>query len=344
MLLEGRRLSIRLARAQSAAPLLEVSGRLDHTGAVPHDVISVVADGFRLPQFNLPGIPLALAAGSGASRLRFELRGDSIAARSARLVVTLQNGPDAVRLVQQGRVLDRVGYGALNDPGFYEGRPALDDPDASLARIPDGRDSDDNAADFQAARPSPGRRNAPQREWRVSLAEPDWIHLWPGRRLSVTAQVHNSGLETLEAGAWQARAELFPLPQWTRDTLPQQKLADFVFTLLRRMVSPAGSKWEGELLLREIAHPTEACQELVHDYIRPNFEALGRILEELMPDATPEKRHLVGFSIVGQCLHYRVTAPVTRMLVSEGEFSRYQPEKLAEHITEFTLRGIGATQ
>jgi uncharacterized protein (TIGR03545 family) len=78
----GRPATFRLTRAaaQSAAPLLEVSGRLDHTGAVPHDVISVVADGVRLPQFSLPGIPLALAAGSGASRLRFELRGDSIAA------------------------------------------------------------------------------------------------------------------------------------------------------------------------------------------------------------------------------------------------------------------------
>jgi AcrR family transcriptional regulator len=142
--------------------------------------------------------------------------------------------------------------------------------------------------------------------------------------------------------AHKNRAELFPLPEWKVGTPPQKKLADFVLTLLRRMISPAGSKWEGQLLLREIAHPTEACQELVRDYIRPNFEALGSILEELMPGATPEKRHLVGFSIVGQCLHYRVTAPVTRMLVSEGEFSRYQPEQLAEHITEFTLRGIGA--
>ena len=142
--------------------------------------------------------------------------------------------------------------------------------------------------------------------------------------------------------AHKNRADLFPLPQWAPGTPPAQKLREFVLTMLRRMISPEGSKWEGELLLREIAHPTEACQELVRDYIRPNFEALGCILEELMPDATPEKRHLVGFSIVGQCLHYRVTAPVTRMLVSEGEFSGYQPEKLAAHIAEFTLRGIGA--
>jgi TetR/AcrR family transcriptional regulator, regulator of cefoperazone and chloramphenicol sensitivity len=138
------------------------------------------------------------------------------------------------------------------------------------------------------------------------------------------------------------RAQLFPLPNWAPHTPPQKKLADFVLTLLRRMISPSGSKWEGELMIREIASPTEACQELVHDYIRPHFEALGTIIAELMPDAPPEKRHLVAFSVVGQCLHYRVTAPVTRMLVSDREFARYGPELLAKHITDLTLHGIGA--
>jgi TetR/AcrR family transcriptional regulator, regulator of cefoperazone and chloramphenicol sensitivity len=138
------------------------------------------------------------------------------------------------------------------------------------------------------------------------------------------------------------RASMFPLPKWAAGTPPQKKLADFILTLLQRMISPQGSKWEGELMIREIATPTEACQELVRDYIRPHFEVLGSILAELMPDATTEKRHLVGFSVVGQCLHYRVTAPVTRLLVSDEEFEHYRPEMLAEHIAELTLRGIGA--
>jgi TetR/AcrR family transcriptional regulator, regulator of cefoperazone and chloramphenicol sensitivity len=138
------------------------------------------------------------------------------------------------------------------------------------------------------------------------------------------------------------RAQMFPLPDWHAGTPPQQKLADFVLTMLRRMLSPGGAKWEGELMIREISRPTDACQELVKDYIRPQFERLGTILAELMPDAPDSKRHLVAFSIVGQCLHYRVTAPVTQMLISDEEFHRLQPELLAEHITNLTLRGIGA--
>ena len=39
-------------------------------------------------------------------------------------------------------------------------------------------------------------------------------------------------------------------------------------------------------MLREVAHPTEACQELVRDFIRPQFAMLVGILGELMPDGS----------------------------------------------------------
>jgi uncharacterized protein (TIGR03545 family) len=78
----GRPATFRLTRsaAQSTAPLLDVSGTLDHTTAVPHDVVRLLADGVELPRLDLPGIPLTLVAGGAESRLRFELHGDSIAA------------------------------------------------------------------------------------------------------------------------------------------------------------------------------------------------------------------------------------------------------------------------
>ncbi|MEZ4651772.1 MAG: lamin tail domain-containing protein [Candidatus Eisenbacteria bacterium] len=83
---------------------------------------------------------------------------------SARL--GLQNGPDALRLVRDGFVLDLVGWGEPLPPGLREFDPA----DAvsggeSLSRV-DGVDTDDNAADFSARAPSPGRANFP----RVDLA------------------------------------------------------------------------------------------------------------------------------------------------------------------------------
>jgi hypothetical protein len=73
----------------------------------------------------------------------------------------LQNGPDACRLLRDGAVVDLVGWGEHVHGEYAEGEPApLVAAGASLGRIPDGADSDDNAADWQAlAEPGPGARN-----------------------------------------------------------------------------------------------------------------------------------------------------------------------------------------
>ncbi|UCE03946.1 MAG: lamin tail domain-containing protein [Candidatus Latescibacterota bacterium] len=137
--------------------------------------------------------------------------GDSVAARHATLQGSLQNGPDAVRLWDGTAPLDLVGYGALTQPQLYEGRPAADVTGTSLARVPDGHDSNDNAADLRSALPTPGRRNVARRAWRLALVPPDPTRVWPQRRVHVQARVHNSGIEALEAGAWQPHAELVRL-------------------------------------------------------------------------------------------------------------------------------------
>ncbi len=83
----------------------------------------------------------------------------------------LQNGPDAVRLVAGGHVVDLLGYGALGDAQYFEGAPAPDaESGTSLARHPDGADSDDNESDFSAAAPSPGRFNTSRHDVALRLA------------------------------------------------------------------------------------------------------------------------------------------------------------------------------
>lgn len=90
----------------------------------------------------------------------------------APVALSLQNGPDAIRIVAaDGTVLDVVGYGGLDDPAHSETRGVA--PVAagmSIARVPDGNDTDDNAADFVAAAPSPGRFNVPRRDVALALA------------------------------------------------------------------------------------------------------------------------------------------------------------------------------
>ena len=81
--------------------------------------------------------------------------------------IDYQNGPDNVVLVYidgtDTVVLDALGYGSTDTTTWVfvgEGTPAPDvSSGLSLQRIPDGSDTDDNAADFQALPPTPGIEN-----------------------------------------------------------------------------------------------------------------------------------------------------------------------------------------
>jgi len=113
----------------------------------------------------------------------------------------LQNGPDAIRLVRDGLVLDVVGYGALTDSLMMEGNPARLITGFSVARRPDGQDTGDNGQDFVPASPTPGRANF--HPYDLALAdfrlEPPSLDR-PGGRLTVTAALVNVGTEDLAAG------------------------------------------------------------------------------------------------------------------------------------------------
>lgn len=131
---------------------------------------------------------------------------------------------------------------------------------------------------------------------------------------------------------------------WTDGTGPEEKLADFIRHMMQMMLADDRPSWHLELIMREMARPTEACVELVRSFIGPMFELLLTILGELLPpDTSLFDRHLYGFSIVGQCLLYRYHRPVGRLLVGEEEYATcFDSDRIAEHITRFSLAGVKA--
>jgi hypothetical protein len=114
--------------------------------------------------------------------------------------VDLENGPDAVRLVAPDGATDVLGYGALTYAEYFEGRPAADVPGgSSLARLPDGVDTDDDAADFVAiSPPTPGAPNRPEKDVAVSRASAS-ERVEPGEPVRVHAVLVNRGLFGIEA-------------------------------------------------------------------------------------------------------------------------------------------------
>lgn len=135
-----------------------------------------------------------------------------------------------------------------------------------------------------------------------------------------------------------------PLPAWSVNTPPAEKLRIFVTTLVRRIVGTDGAPWQLRLLIREIMEPTKACEELVQEAFRPDFQLLLGILNDLTDNTLPPHRlQQLGFSLIGQIVYYRVHDKIVGMLVDQDQLDKhYQPDQLADHISDVILAAVGA--
>ncbi|MDA1050191.1 MAG: CerR family C-terminal domain-containing protein [Planctomycetota bacterium] len=150
-------------------------------------------------------------------------------------------------------------------------------------------------------------------------------------------------LETVKQAHRRLSAQ-FPLPPWPEETLPTIKLNGFVRAMLARMIGGKATPWEQQLMLREVLHPTRACRELVEQYFRPQLELLLSIIDELLPDDTPaHQQRQVAFSIIGQCLFYRIAGDIVEMMAAKDDQNHFSIDQLAEHITGFSLAAISGT-
>jgi len=129
---------------------------------------------------------------------------------------------------------------------------------------------------------------------------------------------------------------------WPPEMPPVERLREFIQTMLERKLNTNKPVWHLEIMLREMAHPTEACAAVVEDYVRPMADGLRAILADLMGEEFPlEQVNLIGFSIVGQVLFYYVHQPMIRLLIGDAEYDKLNVKMLAEHITRFSLAGMG---
>ena len=102
-----------------------------------------------------------------------------------------------------------------------------------------------------------------------------------------------------------------------------------------------GNSWHHALMLRELVRPTAASATLVREVIRPKFERLLGILRRIHPGADERRLHATAFSIVGQCLHYRVARPIAERLIGAEGLAALDLDYLTDHITDFSLAALG---
>lgn len=122
---------------------------------------------------------------------------------------------------------------------------------------------------------------------------------------------------------------------------PAEALREYIAMFLRNVVALKSPTWHQTLMLREMVNPTRASEALVRDAIRPRFEMLTSILRRLYPEGDDRRIQALGFSVVGQCLHYKLTRSISERLVGTEGFERLDLDYLTDHITRFTLAALG---
>lgn len=121
----------------------------------------------------------------------------------------------------------------------------------------------------------------------------------------------------------------------------EDRLCAYIRSFLLRIFDDGRPAWHGKLMAREIVDPTGALDVLVEQAFRPQFERLRTIVRDLLGhDADEEQvRHCAG-SIIGQCLFYHYGRVVFTRLNPEQRYAREDVERLAGHITRFSLAAL----
>lgn len=124
---------------------------------------------------------------------------------------------------------------------------------------------------------------------------------------------------------------------------PKEQLHAYISGLIQRILNPSRPGWHGKLLARELTSPSRLLNVLVETFIRPHRDTLHKIIQSAAGGRLPETEvSLAGASVIGQCLYYRNCRAVSERLSPELLAAPDYLDRVAEHITRFSLAGIAA--
>jgi AcrR family transcriptional regulator len=127
----------------------------------------------------------------------------------------------------------------------------------------------------------------------------------------------------------------------TEKSTPQERLGAFIRSFLLRVLDPGKAGWYGKLISREMVDPTIVLDERVNDTLRPLVGRLMSIIGEILgPGTSEEQLRDAAATVVGQILIYHHCKPTLVRLFPDLRFEHEQIERLANHITSFTLAGL----
>ena len=126
---------------------------------------------------------------------------------------------------------------------------------------------------------------------------------------------------------------------------PEQQLRLFITSFLSRLLSRKKPPLAAMIMIHEMKSPTHLFSIMVETTIKPHFLTLYTIVKKLMKDDAEESTICnCCFSIMGQCLYFRVHQPVLVYLNPRQQFDAQGVKQLTNHIAQFSLNAIKQLQ
>jgi AcrR family transcriptional regulator len=129
------------------------------------------------------------------------------------------------------------------------------------------------------------------------------------------------------------------------DAPAEERLQGRILATMKRFNNLESYKFE--IISKELANPTGLLDKTIRASIEPLWRELSRIVRELLGEYVSEEQvALCQMSIIGQCFHLVFRRKHPRLFSANGIQAGQLPAKadieaVAEHITQFSLGGIG---
>jgi len=189
-----------------------------------------------------------------------------------------------------------------------------------------------------------GRRVFAEKGYRDATS---WEICAAARANAAGINYHFGSKEKLYAEVWkeafQEAISRYPLDGGLVPDAPADaRLRATIHSLLRRMLDSSSLGYAGQIVLMELANPTEALELVKQDVIEPLRRRTRAIVRELVgPRATEEQVVFCAISIIHQCLGFGFRRGRMPAMLESMEKETLLA-LLTEHIYRFSMGGIGA--
>ncbi len=119
---------------------------------------------------------------------------------------------------------------------------------------------------------------------------------------------------------------------------PEELLRKMIRARLLSLCGGTRPDWHFRIVMHEFSQPTPAMARVIDEGMRPIYDRVRKAVGKMIGfPANHEKTRLCNNSIMGQVLFYTFSQPVLARLQPELKLTPEQLERIADHITEFSL-------